>query len=420
MSKALVWVWSLGIFLAGCGAPAAKFDAKAEAEKMLAEVQASRLAAAKLPPTGNQPPFDNSLAQLFNSYLGFPLYKAGRSLWDELPAVVAERIRLQLSTKTPSHEVYSRDRDWGFVLGAMPDDVLLYGRNHRVEEVLLAYANRGRLLPGQFAERLKSDDAAVRRSLEHMLGEQPLVPRRHAGLDYETKEWETPAGTVTFFSLANDFVAVSIRRPGLAKAASAVPARAVRRYERGDVLIGDIPQLRQGERPYCVPITIERVLRYLGVCNNMYGLAASGGVTHLGCGTLKPFDQMDSALRQRGFQLKTQQKGYEGLNLRLTSSLDKGLPVIWLIHGYVPTFLKARERQNARESSDVGGQWKQNLEGHANKVQTMPGQYHACLINGYNARTGEIAVLDEIGQLWISEQEARTVTERWMFFVERE
>lgn len=53
---------------------------------------------------------------------------------------------------------------------------------------------------------------------------------------------------------------------------SGSPRMNVRR-SHGDVYIGGVPMVNQGQRGYCVPATIERILRYYGIDADMHALA---------------------------------------------------------------------------------------------------------------------------------------------------
>lgn len=73
------------------------------------------------------------------------------------------------------------------------------------------------------------------------------------------------------------------------------------RYANGDVYIEGVPMVNQGQKGYCVPATISRVLRYYGVDVDMHALALDmetdvGGGTSIGNG----FPTLDRVMAETG------------------------------------------------------------------------------------------------------------------------
>ena len=69
------------------------------------------------------------------------------------------------------------------------------------------------------------------------------------------------------------------------------------RRSHGDVYIGGVPMVNQGQRGYCVPATIERILRYYGIDADMHALALMldtkvGGGTHINIKQIEKIAQM--------------------------------------------------------------------------------------------------------------------------------
>lgn len=358
-----------------------------------------------------------------NDAFNLSLIHNGRLLWDERPGTVARRLKLKRDTLTKRHEIYSRTIGLERVLGASPENIVLYGLDGRLDEIVVSYANRGTHSPKGFRERLRRDEEPLRSALQLLFGpaQREKMASTPGGPSYDVMRWEKREAEVTLYLASNDFVSVRLRRPnGQPSKDDFTPERlagGVLRFQRGDVLVADIPQIKQGQRPYCVPVSVERVLRHVGLPNHMYALAGSGKVDHLGCDSFHIFEQLDKTLHERNLKLEYKREPIRGVNEDLKESIDAGLPVIWLVHGYVNVFLDAMRRRVARESAASNMAWQVNLISASNFTKINRGQYHACIINGYNERTGEISVIDEIGQFWLSGMEAEKVSQPFAFYV---
>ena len=87
----------------------------------------------------------------------------------------------------------------------------------------------------------------------------------------------------------------------------------------------------QGPKGYCVPATVERVLKYYGINNmNMHQLADAGN-TRQGGGTTtrEMFGGISSACRRSG--LKMASPGEVRLKV-IKKYIDEGIPVFWCMY----------------------------------------------------------------------------------------
>ena len=161
----------------------------------------------------------------------------------------------------------------------------------------------------------------------------------------------------------------------------------------GDVYIENIPMVEQGNKGYCVPATVERVLRYYGINNiNMHQLADAGN-TRQGGGTSsrEMFKGISSACRRSG--LKMNSPGEVRLKM-IKKYIDKGIPLFWSMYSNAE-YEKLRSRNRyLRERAASPQEWAEK-----NKKLTVPrdGDGHMCLIIGYNELSREIAVSNSWG-----------------------
>lgn len=161
----------------------------------------------------------------------------------------------------------------------------------------------------------------------------------------------------------------------------------------GDVYIKNIPMVNQGNKGYCVPATVERVLRYYGINNiNMHQLADAGN-TNRGGGTNSRamFNGISSACRKSG--LKMASSGDVRMKM-VKKYISKGIPIFWSMFSN-QEYEKLRDRsRRLRPQADSVKEWiKRN---NALKVP-KGGNGHMCLIIGYNEQTEEIAVSNSWG-----------------------
>lgn len=171
-------------------------------------------------------------------------------------------------------------------------------------------------------------------------------------------------------------VRISIEDEPVAVAADK-PSRNVRK-DGGDVFIENIPMVNQGRKGYCVPATIERLLRYYGINADMHSLALVmetelGGGTRVG-GDFPSLTRIaeDTDLTRTDYCNigdPHDERGFSRFRDGVFSSIRKGHPLLWAVDRLFPW------------DSDSGAN----------------GAGHMRLIVGYNRRTREILYSDSWG-----------------------
>ena len=180
----------------------------------------------------------------------------------------------------------------------------------------------------------------------------------------------------------------------------------------GDAFITGIPMINQGSKGYCVPATVERVLRYYGINDlNMHQLADKAN-TNKGGGT--SVNNIISALTPvcSAAGLKKVQTGDVRIQT-VKRHIDRGIPIFWVMYSN-PEYedirnVSRRERSkhtNPKEWLKVTRKFKARSRGGS----------HMCLIIGYNEKTDEIAVSNswgdhEIPPSWVPLKIARKVSQ---------
>ena len=166
----------------------------------------------------------------------------------------------------------------------------------------------------------------------------------------------------------------------------------VRNTPSGDRYVENIPMVNQGPKGYCVPATVERVLRYYGIDQiTMHQLADAAGTGRGGGTSVASMNHAIGKLR-RNFGLDIHSCGEVRMET-LKKYIDQGIPLMWVM--YVnPAFVQLMQNSRALRPNTTPEQWLKSL-----RKYKFPrgGESHVCLIVGYNARTEEIAVSNSWG-----------------------
>jgi len=390
-----------------------------------------------------------------NAALGIPLL-ADAVLWDDPIGEVGRRLQLRTeSTTSVDASFRSYPPGEARLLGVRPYSISLLGTPDNPRRLSVMFANKGdfggigqltsaaltarggartrldgasRDLLQKLPGAIRADADAVEKALTALLG--PEVPDRTpvAGRTTErVKRWDWNGHSFLLSERERNYVALRVL-PTKEADASGAPDRTrdaelreqlkarIERRPNGDVVLSDLPMVDQGPKGFCVPATMERVLRYLGIPSDMYVLAMLGE-TDAGGGTSVDamVESISGIVAQSGRRVETFSS-----NLRVTSvrrAIDQGLPLLWTIK-VAPEFdeqLTQRAQQRARTGSVE--EWKAALK-NWRKVSGRPEidrrLGHICLITGYNAATDELAISDSWGpafrERWITEDEAAWIS----------
>ncbi|MBO4649261.1 MAG: C39 family peptidase [Lentisphaeria bacterium] len=167
----------------------------------------------------------------------------------------------------------------------------------------------------------------------------------------------------------------------------------VRGTPGGDVYVDNIPMVNQGPKGYCVPATVERVLRYYGINQiTMHQLAEAAGTGRGGGTSVEAMNHAIGKLR-RNFGLDIHSCGEVKIET-LKKYIDQGIPVMWAM--YVnPAFVQLLQNSRAvRPNAKSPEDWLKSIRKYK---LSRGGEGHVCLIVGYNARTEEIAISNSWG-----------------------
>lgn len=385
-----------------------------------------------------------------NKALGQPLFSSGGSLWDEDSRSLANRLEWPKETETrytSSYRIYVRPTQKYLLAAASPRTGVVYGdEDGKVEAVSIIYSNKGDSLsnvgsgqdhftetgekidPNTLEGSMLYDRKMVRETLSKIFGE-PEEQRMQAqgSKTIKTDRWDWNGHSFLLALAKEEYVQLRIVPTEFADAKGRSErisdgamrerlASCVTQGEKGDVYIDHIPMVDQGPKGYCAPATFERAMRHAGVDSDMY-LLATLATDSRGTNTHKLYDEVAFTTRSKGGRTAREIKLSSLAPRKVAKYIDKGVPILWRMCSLNRYNKIADERTEQRANDDswdtMGPQLAEMAEKNSERLQAR-GNYHICMIVGYNQLTGEICVSDSWGdgydRRWIHHLEAEAVS----------
>lgn len=366
-------------------------------------------------------------AQSINGAAGMSIFSDG-NLWDDDPGVVASRLGLVKESETAIDSVY-RAYPGGFAesFGGKLKSIQLAGGGGGVTGVSFVFSNRGDggHGGGSLSKAIRDDKDAILRTLNDLLGRPEPASigrgvRREAGF-----RWDWEGHSFVMVHRPDSYVALRLvptqalesggaGRTRDSQVRDAVSSRVIRRAN-GDVVLGGLPMVNQGEKGYCVPAVWEMALRSMGVEADMYLLGAEMA-SDGGSGTdLRRAVDVGRAVAEEGGRSMTILR-LDGGTKDLSRWIDRGIPLIWPMRCSEEFIASGLERTAARRGMTDPNKWKQ-ARGDGDKAREIAKARwfgHVCLIVGYNHATGEVAIADSWGhghhERWHTQEEIKAVS----------
>jgi len=389
-----------------------------------------------------------------NEYAGLPLFSDGAALWDEQADTVAQRLGLPAESRTARDASYrSYPPDTARVFGRRPYSVAMSAQDGKPVALNFVFANKGdsvglfeRGWPGERAPRpskllrdyrraIGEDDRALDSALEELFG--PAEPERtgSAGqLQEKSRRRDWKGHAFLLVTVRDEYVALRIVPPAElddtarpervpAKELKARLAAQVERRTNGDVVIRDIPMVDQGPKGFCVPATMERMLRHLGIPADMYLLAMAAN-TDPGGGTTVPdvVAAVKRTAQRHGRRVQTLAGNPEVGDV--AEWIEAGIPLLWAIDtsSGIDDLINARASERLQVTDWAA--WNDSLKSarrDARKLARAADGGHVCLVTGFNNETGEIAFSDswgpEYAERWLTQEEAAAISQGTMVAV---
>lgn len=349
------------------------------------------------------------------------------NLWDDQGDAAAARCGLTKESETSIDTVY-RTYPGGYstAFGAGVRSIQMSAANGLVTGISLTFSNQGDG-GGEGASLEKSvrnDKEILTESLTGLFGRGTPCSigsgaRREAGT-----RWDWGVHSFVLVYRTGSYVALRIMPVEKANSRGATRIRdsqirdaisgRVFRRGNGDVVIGGLPMVDQGDKGYCIPAVWEMALRSMGVEADMYLLAAEMGSSGRGGTDLGRALAVGREVAEEGGRSMSQIR-MEGKVGEVSKWIDRGIPLIWGLRCSEQFIRGGLERSAARRGMTDPARWKAEYAPaiKPGDLTRTPGFGHVCLIVGYNSRTGEIAIADSWGrehtERWHSEDEIRAV-----------
>ncbi len=380
--------------------------------------------------------------QGLNQALEIPLFQDD-NLWDDDEKEVAKRIGWPEESRTDtiaSYRLYAKSTI--SVLGTRPYSLALYSERGLVQQLSFMFSNKGDLEEAKPEDGARTGekkreidpkvvrilDAAIKKDAETILTRlTPLLgePRNDSfGVGSQMEQasrWNWKGHTILLAAPVKEYASIRILPTEVAEnngKVSKIPddelktilVSRVEKRENGDRVVQQIPMVDQGPKGYCVPATVERQLRYLGIPCDLYLLAMKGG-TIMGGGT-SVGGMMESIRSLCSIYGRSIQSPAAEMNSKVIGKyIDKGLPFLWTCFVDRNHDRRVSERSKERQGVTDWAAWKEKIE--ENRKKELPQKEintgHMRMIIGYNAETKEVAISDSWGEDY---------KERWMTYEE--
>ena len=383
-----------------------------------------------------------------NKAAGSALFPAAGTLWEEDAAVVAARLGLPLESETSNDASYRLyPAETARVFGCRPYSISLSAQKGKPVALNIIFANKGdsvgqfaRTGPGQrpprssqilrdYRRAIRGDEGALDKTLQDLLG--PSTREKtgsSAGLAERSlrRDWNSHA--LLLVSADDEYVALRIVPPDElleTERVDRVPdaelrarlAAQIERRPNGDVVIREIPMVDQGPKGFCVPATMERMLRHLGIPADMYLLAMAANTRPGGGTTVNDVVYaVRDKVRRHGRRVVSFGGKPDGQTVR--QWVEQGIPVLWALNTSEAVDSHINRRTSERAGVEDWAEWNSSLETARRGARTMArgvAEGHVCLIIGYNEETDEIAISDSWGpgyaERWVTAEEAAAISQ---------
>jgi hypothetical protein len=394
--------------------------------------------------------------EALNKAMEVPLFQDD-NLWDDDEREVAKRLKWPEESRTDTVASYRLYADAKVsVLGARPYSLALYAERGLVQQLSLMFSNKGDVEEGKpndsartgekrgevdpkviraLDAAIKKDAETISQRLKELLGEPKSETFGLRNQREQTLRWDWNGHALLLAAPGKEYASIRILPSDAAdkdgkveriprEELKAMLLVRVEKRENGDRVVQQIPMVDQGPKGYCVPATVERHLRYLGIPCDLYLLAMKGG-TMIGGGTStsQMIGSIEALCSLYGRSIQTPKAE---IQVKLLSKyIDQGLPLLWCCFVDRGHDRKVLERSKERKSITDWEGWKEKLKDDR-RPDALPKKDitagHMRMIIGYNSETGEVAISDSWGEAfkerWMTFEEATAMSQDELFVIQ--
>ena len=352
-------------------------------------------------------------------------FMADANLWDDAAADMTKRLGARFeSTKTEDSIVYATYAK-GKVLSAAIEQMRIVEKNGKVAQVDMVFFNKGDSADGKkwsqkMQRQMNEQWKVIEGSLNSFAGDGANGTWGYGKVKNKAKIWHCENMAFYLEFKPREFIILHIIPPD-AEASAGQKAVAAADFDgkanvetgaNGDVYIKNIPMVDQGPKGYCVPATMERILKYYSIPDvDMHKIAAVCK-TNVGGGTtissvMKDFKNVCNTFKLRMAPVN-------GFTMNSISALvDKGIPVCWTLLSTKPYTERMVANTEKRQKEADFDSYISFIKDQK-KLPKLRDGAHICLIIGYNKKSKELAVSNSWGDSfaisWVRFDDAKTVS----------
>ncbi len=359
-----------------------------------------------------------------NEVAGLAIF-ADRNLWDDRAVEVAARLGLVKESETSLDAVY-RSYPGGFssVFGGMLKSVQLVAADGMPVGLSLVFSNYGDggREAASVEASIRKDRAEVGAALDGLFGRGTTASLGRGVRREPGTKWEWSGHSFFMVHKPGGYVALRIVPSQSFGAGGVMRGRDIRqkvasrvlRRPNGDIVIGGLPMVSQGDKGYCVPAIWEMALRAMGVEADMYLLGAKMA-SQKGGTQLTRAVEVGRAVADSGGRRMSRHR-LDGSAREFSKWIDKGIPLIWTMRASDEFISAGLERSAARRGMTEPAKWKKGWKPKMSAKDLGKTNWfaHVCLVVGYNPLTEEVAIADSWGpdhrERWHSFDEFKAVS----------
>lgn len=287
------------------------------------------------------------------------------------------------------------------VFGNRGDDMWDIYKGKNPEDRPADISEAKRLHRKEMRDAVKSIDEDAVAISEKLIDMYGAAGRAKARRDIDTGEsrkwWQAEGARIELAHSKGTITALDIT-PGKdqapdAPAATSGTVASVRRDSNGDVFVDGVPEVHQGDKPYCSAASLERLLRLLSVDVDQYelGAAVGSGETQIGSGWRKLIDIAKGMARKH--RITIGEVTARGEIDQVARHIDDGIPLMWCQRSTPAlTNMLWELAKNRGELAPPSRKRRKALVEETTKTLGENHGVHACLVVGYNDTTEEVAI----------------------------
>lgn len=347
------------------------------------------------------------------------------NLWDDSAEDFIKRLGAKFEDTTLADGTLYTTYAKGKVLGADIEQLRFKEANKKVAQVDMVFFNKGDSIDGkkwtpQAQRKMRTQWQTLEKTLNELAGKGKNGTWGFGRVKNKAEIWTYENFVFSLEVKPKEFIILHITPVGVTPTANEKTVVSdefdgkvnIKKNDNGDVYIANIPMIDQGPKGYCVPATIERILKYYNIPNIDMHKIATVCKTQVGGGTT--LQSVMSDFKKVGNTFKLKMTNLSGFSINSISTVvDKGIPICWALFSPDPYIKRMLENTDKRQSESDFNAYCKFLKEQPKLPKKLDGA-HLCLIIGYNKKSKELAVSNSWGErfeiTWVRFEDAKQVS----------